>query len=151
MQNLGFSLNLTPDKATLACPSLGYDRRKIQFSNSRHLVVDLTCLVKALKQKGTDARSFAAQETQRTHPKDFVASRVEAALEGDEEDEEVPHPPEPHQDAGAGRPKVGRRVRIRGKQPATEVIPEDETEEPVVHVEPPTHEGKVSTALETCS
>eukprot|EP00975_Prorocentrum_lima_P066475 12909443-Prorocentrum_lima.AAC.1 len=64
-----------------------------------------------------NAKSFAAGETQRSQPKEVAASRVEAALEGDEEFEEVPDPPEPHQDAGVGRPGVGRRVRIRGKQP----------------------------------
>eukprot|EP00975_Prorocentrum_lima_P062348 12885121-Prorocentrum_lima.AAC.1 len=67
-----------------------------------------------------NANNFAAQETQRSHPKDVVASRVEAALKGDEEDGEVPDPPEPYQDTGAGRLRVGRRVRIRGKQPAAE-------------------------------
>eukprot|EP00975_Prorocentrum_lima_P064060 12895217-Prorocentrum_lima.AAC.1 len=44
MQNLRFSLNLKADTVTLTCPSLGYDCEKIQFGNSRRLVVDLTRL-----------------------------------------------------------------------------------------------------------
>eukprot|EP00975_Prorocentrum_lima_P069322 12925703-Prorocentrum_lima.AAC.1 len=68
MQHLGFSLNLAPDTVELTCPSLGYDREKIQYNNNRHLVVDLTRLVRPPKQNGMNANNFATQETKRSHP-----------------------------------------------------------------------------------
>eukprot|EP00975_Prorocentrum_lima_P008294 1771172-Prorocentrum_lima.AAC.1 len=37
MRNPGFPLNRTPDTVELTCPSLGHDREKIRYSNSRHL------------------------------------------------------------------------------------------------------------------
>eukprot|EP00975_Prorocentrum_lima_P016241 3444772-Prorocentrum_lima.AAC.1 len=59
-----------------------------------------------------NAKSFAIQVTQKTRPKDVSVSRTEAALKGDEEDDELPDPPKAYQDAGKGRLQVGRRVRF---------------------------------------
>eukprot|EP00975_Prorocentrum_lima_P030944 6495294-Prorocentrum_lima.AAC.1 len=65
MIHLAFSLARTLDSVALACSSLSYNREKIPFSSTRHLVVDLARLVKLPRQKGMNAKIFAAQETGR--------------------------------------------------------------------------------------
>ena len=50
MMNLGFKLDMDPKNIHLTCKALGYERERLPFTTSRHVVVDLAHLHGKVKQ-----------------------------------------------------------------------------------------------------